>query len=485
MSWSTTFGPDDAGVRAVRLLDHERGPRRGRARRRRGRRAGRPPLRPRRAPRWRPRRTREPPGSAARRPRAALRRSDRSDLRRTRCRAPGPTAPDSPGSRGPSGSPPATGRRRCVTRTATTGGTTWTGFGLVVALEQFGADRVGVDRLHEAGGGYPEPVPIVCARDHECLQELALTVTIASSTPPPVPRSSGAPYGSERTQDTHRRRLHRRRPRRDGLPAGPDPRPRRARIASPARRATSPPAPTMRALRSTRTPTPPAPRRVPTGDRPHPRPERAHAGRGAGAQHRRPRRRPGDRTAAARSASASSPSSVRSRPSSANRPSASCRRWSPSPPASATSPANRRLTPSNRRDSGPLRGPNSRRFDLGRAVGSNRARDSRRWCRCRPLPRGAGAAWFRPTRSSRSSTPPTTTSSTGCYVSPDLDSVTYTLAGASNVAQGWGLEGETFATLDALAPLRRAHLVPPRRQGPRHPPLPHRNACGPARRSRR
>jgi LPPG:FO 2-phospho-L-lactate transferase len=39
----------------------------------------------------------------------------------------------------------------------------------------------------------------------------------------------------------------------------------------------------------------------------------------------------------------------------------------------------------------------------------------------------------------------------GLHVSPDLDSVTYTLAGASNVAQGWGLEGETFATLDALA----------------------------------
>ena len=38
----------------------------------------------------------------------------------------------------------------------------------------------------------------------------------------------------------------------------------------------------------------------------------------------------------------------------------------------------------------------------------------------------------------------------GLYVSPDLDSVTYTLAGAANVAQGWGLEGETFATLDAL-----------------------------------
>ena len=39
----------------------------------------------------------------------------------------------------------------------------------------------------------------------------------------------------------------------------------------------------------------------------------------------------------------------------------------------------------------------------------------------------------------------------GLHVSPDLDSVTYTLAGASNTAQGWGLEGETFATLDALA----------------------------------
>jgi LPPG:FO 2-phospho-L-lactate transferase len=38
----------------------------------------------------------------------------------------------------------------------------------------------------------------------------------------------------------------------------------------------------------------------------------------------------------------------------------------------------------------------------------------------------------------------------GLHVSPDLDSVTYTLAGASNPAQGWGLEGETFATLEAL-----------------------------------
>ena len=39
----------------------------------------------------------------------------------------------------------------------------------------------------------------------------------------------------------------------------------------------------------------------------------------------------------------------------------------------------------------------------------------------------------------------------GLHVAPDLDSVTYTLAGVSNREQGWGLEGETFATLDALA----------------------------------
>jgi len=38
----------------------------------------------------------------------------------------------------------------------------------------------------------------------------------------------------------------------------------------------------------------------------------------------------------------------------------------------------------------------------------------------------------------------------GLHVSPDLDSVTYTLAGASNTAQGWGLEGESFRVLEAL-----------------------------------
>jgi LPPG:FO 2-phospho-L-lactate transferase len=38
----------------------------------------------------------------------------------------------------------------------------------------------------------------------------------------------------------------------------------------------------------------------------------------------------------------------------------------------------------------------------------------------------------------------------GLYVAPDLDSVTYTLAGAENAEMGWGLAGETFAAIDAL-----------------------------------
>ncbi len=39
----------------------------------------------------------------------------------------------------------------------------------------------------------------------------------------------------------------------------------------------------------------------------------------------------------------------------------------------------------------------------------------------------------------------------GLCVCPDLDSVTYALAGANNPETGWGLAGETFATLGALA----------------------------------
>jgi LPPG:FO 2-phospho-L-lactate transferase len=38
----------------------------------------------------------------------------------------------------------------------------------------------------------------------------------------------------------------------------------------------------------------------------------------------------------------------------------------------------------------------------------------------------------------------------GLRVCPDLDTVTYTLAGAEHPEQGWGLAGETFAVMDAI-----------------------------------
>ncbi|MCU1432929.1 MAG: 2-phospho-L-lactate transferase [Actinotalea sp.] len=41
----------------------------------------------------------------------------------------------------------------------------------------------------------------------------------------------------------------------------------------------------------------------------------------------------------------------------------------------------------------------------------------------------------------------------GLAVSPDLDTVMYTLAGLANVETGWGVRGDTFAALDALGRL--------------------------------
>ena len=41
----------------------------------------------------------------------------------------------------------------------------------------------------------------------------------------------------------------------------------------------------------------------------------------------------------------------------------------------------------------------------------------------------------------------------GLHVSPDVDTVIYTLAGVVNRTHGWGLEGETFNALDALGRL--------------------------------
>ena len=41
----------------------------------------------------------------------------------------------------------------------------------------------------------------------------------------------------------------------------------------------------------------------------------------------------------------------------------------------------------------------------------------------------------------------------GLHISPDLDTVMYTLAGLANRSQGWGLQSETFHCLDALSTL--------------------------------
>lgn len=41
----------------------------------------------------------------------------------------------------------------------------------------------------------------------------------------------------------------------------------------------------------------------------------------------------------------------------------------------------------------------------------------------------------------------------GLHISPDIDTVVYTLASLANVEQGWGIAGDTRATLDAIARL--------------------------------
>lgn len=41
----------------------------------------------------------------------------------------------------------------------------------------------------------------------------------------------------------------------------------------------------------------------------------------------------------------------------------------------------------------------------------------------------------------------------GLYICPDIDTVTYTLAGANNVETGWGLQGETWVAMESLEKL--------------------------------
>ena len=41
----------------------------------------------------------------------------------------------------------------------------------------------------------------------------------------------------------------------------------------------------------------------------------------------------------------------------------------------------------------------------------------------------------------------------GLHISPDLDTVTYTLAGLANPRHGWGVRGDSFRCLEALGHL--------------------------------
>ena len=41
----------------------------------------------------------------------------------------------------------------------------------------------------------------------------------------------------------------------------------------------------------------------------------------------------------------------------------------------------------------------------------------------------------------------------GLYICPDIDTVTYTLAGVNNVETGWGLQGETWVAMESLKKL--------------------------------
>ena len=42
----------------------------------------------------------------------------------------------------------------------------------------------------------------------------------------------------------------------------------------------------------------------------------------------------------------------------------------------------------------------------------------------------------------------------GLHISPDIDTLLYTLSGRANQTLGWGLEGESWNTMDAMARLR-------------------------------
>ena len=54
----------------------------------------------------------------------------------------------------------------------------------------------------------------------------------------------------------------------------------------------------------------------------------------------------------------------------------------------------------------------------------------------------------------------------GLHISPDSDTLMYTLAGLDNTKLGWGRRDETWSFMETLAGARRRGLVPPRRSRP-------------------
>ena len=48
----------------------------------------------------------------------------------------------------------------------------------------------------------------------------------------------------------------------------------------------------------------------------------------------------------------------------------------------------------------------------------------------------------------------------GLSISPDIDTLLYTLSGRSNEALGWGLRGESWQAMDALAELGKLAKTP-------------------------
>ena len=62
------------------------------------------------------------------------------------------------------------------------------------------------------------------------------------------------------------------------------------------------------------------------------------------------------------------------------------------------------------------------------------------------------------------STPETISNTLVCDISPDIDTLIYTLSGLANPTLGWGRADETWSFMDTLEAWRR-NLVPTRRQG--------------------